>query len=114
MPMTAPSGEAFGYGASVIALPAQSVQTQSSAPWWKLRAGWIYTAIVAGELRDHDAKDEVRYVLQRESIGRLSLPGGRLVAADPYVMGADPQPFVQLLGADAAEVVAARAVIGEG
>ncbi|WP_185746083.1 DUF4241 domain-containing protein [Oryzihumus leptocrescens] len=98
----------------MTALPAQSVQTESSDPWWKLRAGWIYAAIVAGELRDHGAKDEVRYVVRQELIGRLALPGGRLVAADPYVMGADPQPFVQLLGAEAAEVVAARAVIGEG
>ena len=104
----------MGYGAIVTALPAQSVQTESSDPWWKLRAGWIYAAIVSGDLRDHDAQDEVRYVVQRESIGILPLPGGRLVGADPYVMGADPQPFVQLLGAEAAEVVAARAVMGEG
>lgn len=49
-----------------------------------------------------------------ESIGILALPDGRLVAADPYVMDADPEPFVQSLTVDTGEVLAARAVIGEG
>jgi len=104
----------FGYGAIVMELPSQYLRTGSSDPWWKLRAGWIYSALVTGELRDHDQKDDVRYVASRESIGRLPLPGGQPVAADPYVMEAEPEPFVQRLGADLAEVIAARVTIGEG
>lgn len=79
-----------------------------------MRAEWIYAAIQAGELSDHDAKDDVRYVVNCEWIGKLRLPGGRVVAADPYTMGVDPQPFIQTLSASEADVVAARAVIGEG
>lgn len=103
-----------GYVSIVTALPAQNVPADPSAPWWKLRAGWIYASIEAGHLRDHDAKDDAQYAVQVESIGSLALPGGQFVAADPYVMEAEPEPFAQRLGADTAEVLAARAVIGEG
>lgn len=95
-------------------LPPQDVPVDPSAPWWKSRAGWIYASIEAGQLRDHQAKDDVRYAVHVESIGSLALPGGQLVAADPYVMEAEPEPFVQRLGAETAEVLAARAVIDEG
>lgn len=93
-------------------LPTQSIQNQASDPWWKLRAHWLYASLLAGELRDHDDEDPVAYVVTREAIGRLALPGGVLVAADPFVMAAEPEPFVQRLGVDSADVVAARAVIG--
>jgi hypothetical protein len=79
-----------------------------------LRAEWIYAAITSGQLRDHDTKDDAQYVVQLEAIGRLELPGGQVVAADPYVMEAEPQPFEQTLAADAADVVVARAIVGEG
>lgn len=95
-------------------LPPQHVRTESPAPWWKQRAGWIYSALLEGQLRDHDQQEDVRYVLRRESVGTLSLPGGQLVAADPYVMESEPQPFVQQLGRDVAEVITARALIAEG
>ena len=99
----------------MIELPSQDIRTDPSNPWWKLRAGWIYAAIVQGELRDHDAKDDVRYVVRSESIGRLAAPDGQVVAADPYLMGPEPAPpFVKRLSADEAEVVAVRAIIGEG
>lgn len=98
----------------MIQLPAQRVSVTSSDPWWKLRAGWIYSSITAGELRDHDAREETLYPVQLEAIGRLTLPGGRLVAADPYVMEDAPKPFEQVLDAEAAEVIAARAIVGEG
>jgi hypothetical protein len=103
-----------GYGPIVTDLPAHHAQSEPSDPWWKLRAGWLYAAITSGELSDHDARTDVRYPVLRESIGILAVPGGRLVAADPYVMESDPEPFVQLLAADTGEVLAARAVIGEG
>ncbi|MEQ4210164.1 DUF4241 domain-containing protein [Actinopolymorpha sp. B9G3] len=95
-------------------LPAQNVPSAASSPWWKLRAVWIYGAITAGELRDHDAKDDVRYAVLLEAVDRLVIPGGRVVATDPYVMEAEPEPFEQLLGADSADVIVARAVVGEG
>lgn len=103
----------MGYGPDVTDLPSQENSTRPSGPWWKCRAWWIYAAIQAGELRDHDAKNDVRYVLSRETIGGLALPGGRVVAADPYVMDADPEPFTQRVGSDAAEVIAVRANVGE-
>lgn len=95
-------------------LPAQNVTAAPSDPWWKLRADWIYTAITSGNLRDHDTQDDVRYVVQLEAIGGLELPGGQVVAADPYVMEAAPEPFEQALAAAAADVVVARAIVGEG
>lgn len=51
--------------------------------------------------------------MRQESIGRLSLPGGRLVAGDPYVTEDEREQFVQRLGAQEVEVIAARAVIAE-
>lgn len=82
-------------------------------PWWRLRASWVYAAIVEGELSDHAAPDVDRYALLRESLGTLAFPGGELVAADPYVMDDEPPPFTQRMSAEAAEVVAVRATIGE-
>jgi hypothetical protein len=98
----------------VTELPIQVLRTVPSDPWWKQRAGWIYAAIVDGELRDHDQRDDVRYGVTCESIGMLPLPGGQLIAADPYVMEAEPKPFVQQLGTDLVEAIAARATIAKG
>lgn len=113
VPMPGCPGGVLGYGSIVTELPAQNVTAAPSDPWWKLRAEWIYAAITSGELRDHDAKDGVHYVVQLEAIGRVELPGGQVVAADPYVMDSEPQPFEQVLAADAADVVVARAIVGE-
>lgn len=104
----------LGYRAVVTELPAQNAPAEPADPWWKLRASWIYTSIAAGQLRDHDAKDDTQYAVHLVKIGKLSLPAGRLVAADPYLIGAEPEPFIQLLNSDSADVLAARAVIGEG
>lgn len=93
-------------------LPPQVRPTDTSAPWWKLRAGWIYESITSGELRNHDAKDDVRYCVCLETIGELALPDGRLVAADPYIMESEPEPFMQRIQADRAQVIAARALVG--
>lgn len=101
------------YGSLVIQLPAQNVAAAPSDPWWKLRAEWIYSAITSGELRDHDAQDETQYVVNLEFVGLLNLPGGHLVAGDPYVMDAEPEAFVQTLGADTADLIVARALVGE-
>lgn len=90
------------------------VHKSDEAAWWKLRAGWLYDALIQGLMRDHDSKDEVEYNVSIESIGSLTLPGGQFVANDPYVMGTQPEPFAQRLVADHAEVIAARALVGEG
>lgn len=81
---------------------------------WTHRAAWLYSSIREGELRDHEDPDDARFPVTLEALGTLALPGGRLVAADPYVMADEPTPFTQTLGADEAEVVVARALIGEG
>ena len=94
-------------------LPRQEQRIEPTAPWWNKRAGWLYAAIATGELPDHGAQNE-RYPLVHEIVGTLELPGGRFVAADPYVMDEDPEPFVQHLTAEVAKVVAVRAVVGEG
>lgn len=96
----------------MIELPAQDLAPTPSPLWWRLRAEWIYTAITSGELPDHTATKEVRYVVQLEVVGHLNLPGGQLVAADPYVMDAEPEPFTQALPTEAAEVVVARVTVG--
>lgn len=103
-----------GYRRPVTELPPLTVHNPADGPWWKLRAGWLYDALVQGRMRDHDSKDDVEYNVSLESIGTLSLPAGKFVAADPYVMDAEPEPFAQRLGADRAEVIAARALVGEG
>jgi hypothetical protein len=64
-------------------------------------------------MRDHDAQDSTEYAVSLDEIGSLSLPGGRFVAADPYIMDAEPAPFEQRMGADRAKVVVARALVGE-
>lgn len=43
-----------------------------------------------------------------ETIGRLDLPGGEVVAADPYVMTKEPRPLRQRLAAETVDVVPAR------
>lgn len=106
--------ESFGYGALVTELPAQNLLAGASDPWWKLRAQWLYGSIAAGELRDHHSNDDTRYRVDLEPVGDLKVPGGRFVAADPYLMDVEPEPFEQLLGGDTADVVAVRAVIAEG
>jgi hypothetical protein len=102
-----------GYDASVIELPAQEVTAAPSDPWWKLRAEWIYSAITSGNLRDHDGEDDAQYVVHLEVIGRLDLPGGQLVAGDPYVMDDEPEAFAQTLAADTVDVLVARALVGK-
>lgn len=98
----------------MIGLPAQQVATGPSDPWWKLRAGWIYAALTSGCLADHVAGKEAPYVVQLELIGHLAIPGGHVVAADPYTMDVDTRAFVQTLAADAVDVLVARALVGEG
>jgi hypothetical protein len=97
----------------VSELPPQHVSSAPATPWWRLRAAWLYDALLEGALRDHDGKDEPSYPVTSEALGVLSLPGGEVVAADPYVMD-DTRPFTQRLAADEATVVAARALMGEG
>lgn len=72
----------------------------------------MYASILAGELVDHDAKDKPRHPVATETVGQLDLPGGLFVGADPYVMGGDVDPFEQQMGAERADVVAARALVG--
>ncbi|MGG5259103.1 DUF4241 domain-containing protein [Phycicoccus avicenniae] len=93
--------------------PAQSLPDPDGALWWRKRARWMYAAVLDGELADHQGPTVARHRLERERVGRISLPGGLLVAADPYVMDAEPAPFVQALGAEEADVVAVRALVGE-
>lgn len=93
-------------------LPLQDVRPTPVAPWWQRRAEWLYASLRAGEMEDHDAMVETRHPVTIETIGQLDLPGGLFVAADPYVMGGDADPFAQRLGAERADVVAARALVG--
>lgn len=98
----------------MTALPQQSCQTSPESTWWRLRAEWLYTSILSGELADHDRPGPVVYPLSVDEIGVLELPGGRFVGADPYVMGGSPAPFEQSMTSNQADVVAVRAHIGPG
>lgn len=94
-------------------LPIQTLDVEAADPWWRLRASWLYAAVLAGEMPDHDSASEGPYALFRDDVGKLSLPDGRLVAADPYVMARDALPFERRLPAGEVSVVAVRAVVGE-
>lgn len=94
-------------------LPPQSLAQQTGAPWWKQRATWFYDSLLRGVLTDHWPDDTTSYPLTREWLGRLPLPDGVLVAADPYLMD-ELQPFAQRLSVEAADVLAVRAIVGPG
>ncbi|MBB2894179.1 DUF4241 domain-containing protein [Flexivirga oryzae] len=67
-------------------LPATQYRADPSDLWWKKRAQWIYESILSEEIVDHDDVEPTTHRVVIEQIGRLSLPGGRFVAADPYIM----------------------------
>ncbi|RYB92020.1 DUF4241 domain-containing protein [Nocardioides oleivorans] len=94
-------------------LPVQTVDLDAPGPWWRRRAAWLWDAVLAGEVRDHGSPTEAVYALRFDDIGAVSLPDGRVVAADPYVMDEDPPPFEQRVRAGDVPVVAVRTMVGE-
>lgn len=93
-------------------LPSASPTPGPTAPWWERRAAWLWESIVDGKLVDHDSEEKVAYRVAVAELGRISVPEGRFVGADPYVMGPAPVAFDQLLSGAEADVFAARAAIG--
>lgn len=69
---------------------------------------------MGGAMVNHDSPEKVAYPVTVESLGRIAVPEGHFVAADPYVMGPNPAAFEQVLPVEEAEVLAARAAIGPG
>lgn len=98
----------------MIELPPLTFHHSADGPWWKMRATWVYDALLQGRMGSNDASGDEARLVTLESVGTLSLPGGEFVAADPYVMDLDPHPFDQRLGAEQAEVIAGRLIVGEG
>lgn len=94
-------------------LPVCRAIAADASPWWWQRAHWLYAAIQAGELDDHDGKGAARRLeLSVVSLGSLTLGDGRLVVADPYLMGPEPAPIAQTLRAGRHRVAVARAQVG--
>jgi hypothetical protein len=94
-------------------LPACRAAAPSSAPWWALRANWLYTALASGELKDHDGNvEKARLPVRLDSVGSLSFEDGRLVVADPYLMDEEPAPIVQELLSRPYDVMAATVEVG--
>ena len=85
------------YPAWMTALPPPSDVPGPTAPWWERRAAWLWESIVEGHIADHGPGEEVWYAVEVSAVGRLGIPEGRLVAADPYVMDSAPVPFDQRL-----------------
>src|SRR3954453_7601040 len=97
----------------MFTMPACRAEPPHDAPWWWLRANWVYAAITSGALPDHDGTDGNSPVpVALGLLGRLSFDDGRLVVADPYLMGEDAVPVVQELVALPYDVVAATATVG--
>lgn len=102
------------YPAWMTALPPPSDVPGPTAPWWERRAAWLWESIVEGHLADHGPGEEVWYAVEVSAVGRLGIPEGRLVAADPYVMDSAPVPFDQRLPVAEADVLVARATTDAG
>lgn len=94
-------------------LPACRADAPLNAPWWWQRANWLYRAISSGELPDHDGTVEMaRFPVVARVVGQLSFVDGRLVVADPYLMGDEPIAVVQELVSTPYDVVVALAELG--
>ena len=94
-------------------LPACRAEWPSDAPWWWLRASWLYAALTSGELPDHDGTGEkARFPVTLDAVGQVELDHGRLVVADPYLMDVQPAPVEQVLLSEPYDVLVATARVG--